>query len=194
MCRFLILLHQKLLVMPVAALALFAAATGSLFVAYVAQTFFDVQPCILCIYQRIPYAIVVVLSLGALILRQHDKKARCLLGIAALAFFVNMGIAIYHSGVELHWWAGTSECGVNPAVLSQVENLREALLKTPLVSCDEINFTFLGLSMANWNIFASFGLGLFALLASFGPCVNWAKPQGTESASCCCCCSPKKNY
>lgn len=189
MCRFIVALHKKLLVVPAAALLLFVAATGSLFVAYIAETFFDVQPCILCLYQRVPYAIVAFLSLLALILRGNDKKARTVLGLCALAFFVNAGIAIFHSGVELHWWAGTDECGVNPDVFKDVANLRENLLKTPMVSCDAVNFTFLGFTMANWNILASFGLGLFALLASFGPCINWAKPTDL----CCCGCSVKKS-
>lgn len=161
--------------MPYAALALFVAAIGSLITAYIAETYFDVQPCILCIYQRIPYAAVAFLSLFALMARHQDKRARFFLGLCALAFLVNMGVAIFHSGVELHWWAGTNECGVNPLVLQDVANVREALLKTPMVSCDAINFTFLGFTMANWNILASFGLGLFALLASFGSCVNWCQ-------------------
>lgn len=161
--------------MPMAALAILAASAGSLLTAYVAENFFGVQPCILCIYQRIPYALAVFLAIGALMLRHNDKMARCLLGITAVTFFANMGIAIFHSGVELHWWAGTDECGVNPLVVKTAAALREALLKTPTVNCDEINFTFLGFTMANWNILASFGLGLFALLASFGPCINWAK-------------------
>ncbi|MDD3182997.1 MAG: disulfide bond formation protein B [Alphaproteobacteria bacterium] len=171
--------------MPDATLAIFAAATGSLFVAYIAENFFDVQPCILCIYQRIPFAVVSALSIIALIFRDNDKMVRTVLSLCALAFFINAGIAIFHSGVELHWWAGTDECGVNPLVLKQIANLREVLLKTPLVSCDAINFTLFGLTMANWNILASFGLGLFSLLAAFRSCLNWAKQP---SCSVCCPC------
>lgn len=169
MRRFVLELFLKLLSMPYAALALFVAGVGSLFVAYIAQTFFDVQPCILCIYQRIPYAIIAFLAICALITRRHDKTARVFLALSALALFVNGGIAVFHSGVELHWWAGTDECGVNPLVLKDLGNLRETLLKTPLVSCDEINFTFFGLTMANWNILSSFGLGLFALFSALKP-------------------------
>ena len=187
MCRLITLLYQKLLVMPMAALAIFAVSVGSLVTAYVAEHFFGVEPCILCIYQRIPYAIAALLAIVALLVRSRDKSARCLLGIIALAFFINAGIAFYHSGVELHWWKGTDTCGVNPAVLAEATGnaakARELLLKTPTVSCDAINFTFLGFTMANWNVLACLGFGLFALLASLGPCLKWGKG---------CCCTGKK--
>jgi len=187
MCKILSELHKKVLVMPFAALAILAASVGSLVTAYIAQYFFDVAPCILCYYQRVPYAIAVLLSVIALLVRSNDKRARCLLGIIGLAFLINAGIAVFHSGVELHWWKGTESCGVNPLVLQEAGvSVRELLLKTPTVTCDQVNFTFLGFTMANWNILASLGLALFAFLASLGPCINWAK------ASCCCCCGSDK--
>jgi disulfide bond formation protein DsbB len=178
---------------PLAALLVFIASVGSLFTAYVAEHFFDVYPCILCIYQRIPYALAAFFALAAIIIRQNDKAARMLLRLAALAFFANMFLAIFHSGVELHWWAGTDECGVNPAVLSNVADLKTALLKQPLVNCDEINFTFLGITMANWNVLASLGLGLFSLMASLGPCSRWANRDGGNLSSCCCRCNNTDN-
>ena len=177
MSKLFILIHQKLLVMPYAALVIFAVSVGSLLTAYIAENFFDVFPCELCLYQRVPYALAMILAILALIVRKNDKRARLLLGFCAVAFFANMGIAIFHSGVELHWWAGSDGCAVNPLVLQDPAAAREALLSTPSVRCDEINFTFLGFTMANWNVPASLALGLFALLASFGPCVNWAKKK-----------------
>ena len=182
MNNLILMLHKKLLVMPAAGLALLAASVGSLATAYIAENFFGVEACILCLYQRVPYALGVFLSLVALALRKQERVARLLLAIVALGFFVNAGLAVFHTGVELHWWAGTDKCGVNPAVLQDVAALRESLLKTPTVSCDEINFTFLGFTMANWNILASLGLAVFALLASLGPCLTWGR-------GCCCGCA-----
>lgn len=171
---------RRAFVMPWAALVLFAAGTGALFTAYIAENFFGVQPCILCLYQRVPYAFVAFLAIVALASRRRVACTRRLLAIAALAFFVNMGIATFHSGVERQWWKGTESCGVNPVVLAEATGgkssaaaLRESLLQTPTVRCDQINFTFLGITMANWNVLASLGLGLFALLAALQPrCLN----------------------
>jgi len=184
---FLLLLHKKLFVMPMAGLALFAASVGSLGTAFIAEHFFGVEACILCLYQRVPYALAAFLAIVALAVQKRERQARMILGVIALGFFINAGIAVFHSGVELHWWAGTDKCDVNPAVLGGAGTpiSREALMAAPRVSCDEINFTFLGFTMANWNILASLGLAVFALLAALGPCVNWG-------SGCCCRWEPPK--
>ncbi|MFA6280601.1 MAG: disulfide bond formation protein B [Bdellovibrionales bacterium] len=153
------------------ALLLFAASVGSLLTAYVAETFFGVLPCVLCLYQRVPYAVVVVLSLLAFVstVLIRGRAARGLLLLCAFAFFVNAGIASFHSGVELHWWQGTDGCAVNPLVIQELKDptaAREALMATPVVRCDAVNFTFLGFTMANWNILASLAFGAFALFAA----------------------------
>jgi len=174
-------LHKKLFSMPWAALAIIAAGLGALAGAFILQDFFGAQPCVLCLFQRVPYAAVVILGSLALLMRENDKWARRFLALCALAFFINVGLAVFHSGVELHWWAGTDGCEVNADILRDPEAARLALLQEAVAQCDEIGFTFLGFSLANWNVLICFILGLFALLASLGPCVNWAKPKG-----CCC--------
>lgn len=153
------------------ALALFAMSVGSLLMAYVAETFFGVAACELCIYQRVPYAVVVFLSLVAFVgmIYGHKKTAQILFLLCAFAFFVNAGIALFHSGVELHWWVGTDGCAVNPLVMQNLKDpaaMRAALMAAPVVRCDEINFTFLGCTMANWNILASLALCAFSLFSA----------------------------
>ena len=180
MCRFFSELHKKLLVMPLSALAILAVSAGSLVFAFIAQHFFGVEACILCLYQRVPYGLAIVFALLALGFRSNNTYVKVFLGLCAVAFLVNAGIAFFHSGVELHWWVGTEDCAVNPLVLKDPEAARKMLLATPTVRCDAVNFTFLGFTMANWNILASLGLAAFSLLATLGPCVNWGK--------CCCCC------
>ncbi len=154
------------------ALLLFAASVGSLLMAYVAEHFFGVLPCELCVYQRVPYALVAFLSVTvfAVAVYGRARAARGLLLLCALAFFVNAGIAVFHSGVELHWWQGTDGCAVNPLVMQNIKDpaaVRAALMAAPVVRCDEINFTFLGFTMANWNIPASLALCAFALFAAW---------------------------
>jgi disulfide bond formation protein DsbB len=147
---------------------LIAVSTGSLLTAYIAETFFDVAPCVLCIYQRVPYAIVALLGVFAIAQRNHKAVTDKVIALCAALLFVNAAIAFFHSGVELQWWEGTDGCAVNPAVFSDPEVARKMLLETPAVRCDEINFTFLGFTMANWNVVASFFWGLYALLHVMG--------------------------
>ncbi len=169
-------LHKKLFSMPWAALAMIAAGFGAVAAALTLQSLGLAQPCILCIYQRYPYLIAGFLGILALLLRKNDRAVQFLFLLCAVAFVINSGIALYHSGVERQWWAGTDGCEVGLAPLtSDPAALRMALLTTPVSQCDVIDFLFLGLSLANWNILICLGLAGFALLVAAGPCVRWAR-------------------
>lgn len=161
---------QLCLVKPWAQILLFAACVDSFIAAYILENFFDVLPCDLCIMQRYPFAIVMVLMLIAFALKFSDLRARQVMALAGLVLVVNAGIAVFHSGVELHWWEGTDGCGVNPLVFADdLAAMRNALLNAPTVRCDEINFTFLGMTIANWNIPWSLGMAFFAFASALFP-------------------------
>ena len=81
-------------------------------------------------------------------------------------FAAGFGLAVFHTGVEQHWWLGTSGCAIQPLRGKTPQDLRAALLHTVSARCDEVTWTFLGLSMANWNVPLSLGLALFAGLAA----------------------------
>lgn len=111
-------------------------------------------PCQLCIWQRWPHLVAVLL--GVLVWLVATPVA---VMAGALAAATSGGIAIYHSGVEQGWWAGPSACS-GAASLSGLDAaaMLEALMAAPVVRCDEIPWEMLGLSMASWNAVASFGL------------------------------------
>jgi disulfide bond formation protein DsbB len=76
-----------------------AAALGT---AYYAQVVLLLTPCALCLWERWPYRVVIVLGLLAVLLRQTG--GRLILGLAGLVLLVGAGIAFLHVGVEFHWW------------------------------------------------------------------------------------------
>jgi disulfide bond formation protein DsbB len=78
------------------------AALAALGVAYYAQDFLNLFPCPLCLWERWPYRIVIVLGVLAAI-SQH-WAARFFLSLAVLALFAGAAIAFVHVGVEFHWW------------------------------------------------------------------------------------------
>jgi disulfide bond formation protein DsbB len=151
--------------MPKAGRIILAASIFSLAFAFVMQYGFDYQPCILCLWQRVPFAAAIVFSALALVpnLRKH---APILLGLCALAFFIGFGLSIFHTGVERHWWLGTSGCAITPLNGATVEDFRTQLLHIVVARCDQISWKFLGLSMANYNVIWSLLLGLFSLCAA----------------------------
>ncbi len=151
---------------PRAALILLAVSLGALAFALVMQFGFGFQPCILCLAQRVPFVVAAVLALIAALWKPYGRNTRVLLGLIALAFFLNAGLAFFHSGVERHWWTGTEGCTIRPLHATTPESLREELLGMTVAHCDEISWSLFGLSMANYNVPFCLGLGVFAAFAA----------------------------
>ncbi len=144
---------------PLLMLGTSAAALAS---AYIAQYVFGLEPCILCLYQRIPFALAIILA-GAALFRPDAAKIIMALMIALFVF--EGALAFYHVGTEQHWWASatgwssTGEISKSPAEM--LKNLQKSIPKP----CDEVDWTILGISMAAWNVLFS---GCLAGLALFG--------------------------
>ncbi|MDP6344265.1 MAG: disulfide bond formation protein B [Alphaproteobacteria bacterium] len=158
-----------------AAVLVMLASVGALAAAFTAQYGFDLQPCILCIYQRWPYGIAAALCLLALSPPGRRYPGPLLL-LAAAALAVNAGIAGYHVGVEQHWWAGTDGCtgpGGTPASLAE---LRAQIMASPVVRCDQVAFSLFGISMAGYNVLSS------ALLSAYAGWAGWRGFTGNAAA------------
>lgn len=135
----------------------------SLIAALIGQYGFDLHPCVLCIYQRIPFIFIVCLAGLSLILK-HDRAHLGLAIMTFMAFIINAGIAAFHTGVERQWWEGTSSCGGALPKNPTLEELREAILNAPTARCDEIPFELFGLSMANYNVLLCLIMAGFVLV------------------------------
>jgi disulfide bond formation protein DsbB len=153
-----------------AAFVVLAASAAILGAALFAQYVGGLRPCELCHWQRYPYVATIVLGLLALLLARNAALGRyvgALIGLAGVVFLAGAGIAVFHIGVEQHWWQGTSACGQTLGQAQSIEDLRRALLAQPVVRCDQVAWSFLGLSMAGYNFLLSVALGLFSLAAAF---------------------------
>jgi disulfide bond formation protein DsbB len=145
-----------------------AASAAALAAAYIGQYGYGLQPCVLCVYQRVPYALVIVFAaLGVMLGRSSYKFGRVFIGLSALAFAANAGIAFYHTGVERKWWVSFLEgCSV-PKMEGNITDVLAQIAAAPNVRCDEIPWTdpVIGLSMANWNVLFCLVLTVAALRA-----------------------------
>jgi disulfide bond formation protein DsbB len=140
-----------------------AASVAILGAAFAFQYWGGLAPCELCVYQRYPYGVTIVLALLALVLPEGKLRALALLA-CGLVFAIGCGIAIFHVGVEHHWWQGTAACTGNvdlDGTLS-LEELEKRIMATPVVRCDRIAWSLFGISMAGYNALISFGLALWA--------------------------------
>ncbi len=136
------------------------ASAGALATAYGSQYLGGLQPCILCLYQRVPFWLVLVLGAVGAVLAARGRRdaARWLVVICGLAFLAGAGIAFFHVGVEQHWWAGTDTCAAPIMAAASLEELRAQLAAAPIVRCDDIPFELFGISFAGFNVMASLAL------------------------------------
>ena len=138
---------------------LVVAAAAALAAALALQFLGGLPPCPFCIYQRYPYLVVIVVGALGLWLR----RPRLALALAALALAVNVGLAAYHVGIEQGWLALPEGCAAAGRAAT-IEELRQQLQTAP-ARCDQVAFTFAGLSLAAWNVVYAAVLLLFAAWA-----------------------------
>jgi disulfide bond formation protein DsbB len=142
-----------------------AASVAVLAAAFGFQYLGGLDPCVLCVYQRYPYGVVIALAAVALV--APAGRARAVpLGLAAAAFVAGAGIAGFHVGVEQHWWAGLAACGgTAPAAAQDLNALMKSLARPP-ASCDAVAWSLFGISMAGYNFLISLALAALSIGAA----------------------------
>ena len=105
-------------------------------------------PCEMCYWQRWPHGAAILLTLGAFLL--PSRKGSLVL-LAALAIAVSGAIGLFHAGVEVGWWEGITTCTATGAASLQ------DIMNVPLIRCDQVQWDFLGISLAGWNAIISLG-------------------------------------
>lgn len=134
-------------------LALVAGAGSalSLGLAFAFQYLGGLAPCPLCLWQRWPHAAAIAIALVVSTL-PGPMAARTWAVAGAGATATGAALGIYHSGIERTWWPGPEGCsgGDGLAGLSGAELLDPGSAQ-PVVLCDTVAWSFLGLSMASWN-------------------------------------------
>jgi disulfide bond formation protein DsbB len=174
---------------PRNAIALLTGASALLLAgAWFFQIALGMLPCKLCLEQRWPHYLVVLvgtgllarLNLGSEIERASVARSGTLrlgLGLLALLFATSTAMGFYHAGVEWGWFVGPNDCGgAAPAPAGSMGDFMRQLQTTRVVSCTEAAWRFLGISMAGWNGLISLALASFAALAVL-------RPQGSSSLS-----------
>ncbi|HVF37377.1 MAG TPA: disulfide bond formation protein B [Sphingomicrobium sp.] len=133
---------------------------GALFSQYVG----GLHPCEMCHWQRWPHGAAILLALGAMVARTNPSRSQVLVLLAALAIAVSGAIGAFHAGVERGLWEGITTCTATRA------GSLEDIMNVPLVRCDQVPWSFVGISMAGWNAILSLGgAALIALLATRRP-------------------------
>jgi disulfide bond formation protein DsbB len=146
----------------------FLACVALLAYAFYAQFVMHLEPCPLCIFQRVGlFAVGVVFALAAL----HDPAGwgrrvyAALIGLAALA---TVGLAARHLYIQSQPAGSVPACGASLDFMLKVFPLTDVLVKvlTGSGECAKITWRFLGLSMPGWVLIAALALGAWGLWAN----------------------------
>ena len=143
----------------------FAACSGLLAYAYYAQFALHLEPCPLCIFQRIGvFALGVVFLIAAL----HDPAPlgrRVYAALLSLAALATIGIALRHLYIQSLPPDAVPACGASLDFMLKVFSLSEVLVKvlTGSGECAKVTWQFLGLAMPAWVLISAVVLGGFGL-------------------------------
>ncbi len=144
---------------------LFFGSVVALALAYLSQYAFHLEPCVLCFYQRKPFFFIAILAFFSLVFVKKESQQKLLIFVCLALLAANSAIAFYHSGVEKKIFVGPASCTSNKLnEISDINELIKTIESTPAIRCDEPQFFFLGLTMAQWNFF--YCLGLIVLIAN----------------------------
>ena len=109
------------------------------------------HPCEMCYWQRWPHFFAIAVAALAFLFPASSRNARLLTALAAIVIAVSGAIGVFHAGVEYGWWEGLTRCSSGGAMTL------EELMNVPLIRCDQVQFSFLSVSMAGWNAIVSLG-------------------------------------
>lgn len=145
-----------------------AAALGG---AFALQYLGGLAPCVLCVWQRYPYAVVMGLGLVALALggagaATGPRFAAGLIALCSAVLAVGSGIALYHVAVEQGWAEPAAGCTGGVAEAESLDDFRSRLMAAPVVRCTDVAWSLFGLSLAAYNAILSSALAALAALAA----------------------------
>ena len=120
--------------------------------AYFIEYILGHQPCNLCLIERIPYAISIIIIVICLFTQKFEKITLIILSIT---FFAAALLSFYHFGIEQGFIKESLVCDLNnPGNELSREALLNQLKEIP-ISCKNVTFKIFGLSLATFNVFIS---------------------------------------
>ena len=137
---------------------IFLVSLFSIISAYFIEYVLGHQPCNLCLIERIPYGLAMVL-----IIFNHIsiKNERFIILLLILVFFFSLVISFYHFGIEQDIFEESSVCGLKDAsnIVSKEELLKQLQVKN--VSCKDVTFKIFGFSLTSLNMIINLILIIF---------------------------------
>ena len=132
---------------------IFLISLISIISAYFIEHILGHQPCNLCLIERIPYGLSIILIILNYFLEKNEKFIILLL---IIIFAFSLIISIYHFGIEQGFFEESAVCGIKNSaeIISKDELLKQ--LQEKNINCKDVTFRIFGLSLTSINILISF--------------------------------------
>ena len=125
-------------------LGLLGGALGSQYIG-------GLHPCEMCYWQRWPHGAAILLAAASFTAPAASPRSRLMTLLAAAGIAVSGVIGVYHAGVEAGIFEGFTTCTTTRGMTLQ------DIVNSPLVRCDQVQWSLFGVSMAGWNAILSLG-------------------------------------
>ncbi len=123
----------------------FIALTSAFFIEYILGH----QPCNLCLIERIPYGLSIVIIMTIFLIKKNQKFLVMLL---IITFILSFAISFYHFGIEQGFFQESSVCGVKGLTESITKEDLLKQLSEKTISCRDVTFRIFGLSLTSINV------------------------------------------
>ena len=131
---------------------IFLVSISSIVSAFYIENVLGHQPCKLCLIERIPYILSVIIIIMNYFFEKNEKLSLILL---IIIFFISLIIAIYHFGIEQGFFIENSVCNLNSNTITQSKEELLKILQQRNISCKDVTFRIFGLSLTTINIVIS---------------------------------------
>lgn len=139
--------------------ALLAGAFGS-------EHWGGLHPCEMCWWQRYAHFAGLAFALLSFLLAGLPDRGRSFVWLAAASILASGAIGAYHAGVEARIFEGFTSCAAGVGGGGSTEDALNRIMSAPLVRCEDVQWSFLGISMAGWNAIVSLLFGTVILWLS----------------------------
>ena len=117
--------------------------------ALIAEHVFNILPCQMCLYQRYSYYLIIIFSFIYIVSKKISLT--WYYWISTLFFSIGLFFALWHVGIEQKIIPGLPGCSGTIQKSQSLKELKDQILNQNIISCDEITWSFMGLSAATLN-------------------------------------------
>ena len=118
-------------------------------IALIAEYFFEILPCKMCLYQRYPYYFIIIFSLVYFFTKKTPLA--WYYWIINFSFIIGLFFSLWHVGIEQKILPGLSGCSNIIEKTSSLKNLKEQIINQNVINCNEITWSVMSVSMATYN-------------------------------------------